>query len=474
MSNLKLKEYKLLYKILLGNIMNFILCCFFVYAVISKSKINQYTIIILVVLFILSNGYQLISAFKIHTNLEKFKEDKKVFDKVIEVLPNAVFIHKKLKFIYANKEGAKFFNLEDPKDLIGRSVNDFVKLNTEIIGEQRLNNALNENNFQPLVENLITKASGEVVEVEAFSAPLKINGKITVLNILKDITEQKELEKLQKNMEEEKRKLKEAIEIDRLRNEFFSNLSHELRTPLTIIFGTIQLLEKEQRELIEEDLSLGKRLKTLKQNCYRLLRLINNLIDMTKIDAGYFNISLQNHNIIPIIEDISLSVVEYAENKGITIEFDTEIEEKVTACDPDKIERVMLNLLSNAIKFTKSNGKIKINIYDEKSNLKVVVEDDGIGIPSDKLNSIFDRFVQVDKSFTRNHEGSGLGLSIVKSFVEMQGGNIKAESKSGEGTKFIISIPIILVEETADAIELVGVTDNHVERVNIEFSDIYS
>jgi PAS domain S-box-containing protein len=415
-----------------------------------------------------------VTVFKAQSKMKELKERKEVFEQILERLPNAVFIHRKLKFIYANSQGLKFFDLKNKTDIEGKPVSDFLKLNVEYIGKERMNSALSETKFEPIVENIIEKSNGEVVEVEAYSSPIYVEGKVCVVNILRDLTEQKELEKLQKKVEEEEMKLLEAMEIDRLRNEFFANLSHELRTPLTMIFGTIQLIEKETSKCSHNEETLDKRLRTLKQNCYRLLRLINNLIDMTKIDAGYFSITLQNQNIIPIIEDISLSVVEFAQSKGITIEFDTEIEEKITACDPDKIERIMLNLLSNALKFTKPGGAIKINIYEENEDLIVVVKDDGIGIPEEKLQSIFDRFIQVDKSFTRSHEGSGLGLSIVKSFVSMHGGSIKAESKEGEGAEFIIKLPITTVKREVEILDFIAIGESHVERVNIEFSDIYS
>lgn len=469
-----LRENKLLGLVILGNVTNSIICCFFIVFLVKEIKVNYHELSIIIILLIASSMLQIIMVKKVSNNIKKTKDKSKMFEQALEELPNPVFIHKKLEFIYTNSEGAKFFNLKNPEHIIGKAVSDFVKLNVDLIGDQRLNNALNEANFKPLVENTITKANGEVVEVEAFSNPIDVDGTFAVLNTFRDLTEHKKLERLEEKVNEEKRKLKEAIEIDRLRSDFFANLSHELRTPLTIIFGTLQLIEREQKEILIKDESLKKRVKTLKQNCYRLLRLINNLIDMTKIDAGYFTVSLKNHDIIPIVEDISLSVVEFAENKGIKIQFDTEIEEKITACDPDKIERIMLNLLSNAIKFTNPNGNIQINVYDEESDIKIVVKDDGIGIPKEKLDSVFGRFIQVDKSLCRNHEGSGLGLSIAKSFVEMHGGTIKVESEYGNGTEFIIILPITLVEDNMDVIDYEAVAESHVQRVNIEFSDIYS
>ncbi|MEQ8199093.1 MAG: ATP-binding protein [Clostridiaceae bacterium] len=142
-----------------------------------------------------------------------------------------------------------------------------------------------------------------------------------------------------------------------------------------------------------------------------------------------------NCNIVNIVEEITLSVAEYIKSNHLNLIFDTDIEEKIVACDLDKIERIMLNILSNAIKFSDLGGNIFVNIYDGKKFITITIEDTGIGINEDKLNIIFDRFRQIDKSFTRN-EGSGIGLSLVKSLVEMQGGTILVESKYGAGTKF--------------------------------------
>jgi len=164
-------------------------------------------------------------------------------------------------------------------------------------------------------------------------------------------------------------------------------------------------------------------------------------------------------------------------SNNLTLTFDTEVEERIVACDLDKIERIILNILSNAIKFTKSGGNIFVNISDGEEFITISIEDTGIGIQKDKLNIIFDRFRQVDKSFTRNHEGSGIGLSLVKSLVEMQGGTISVESKCGHGTKFFIKFPVRLVDNNSSE-ENFKLADsnlnNHVERIKIEFSDIYA
>lgn len=282
-----------------------------------------------------------------------------------------------------------------------------------------------------------------------------------------------ELEKIRKVSEENAKLLSEAREYDKLKTEFFANISHELRTPINIILSAIQLLNIYfvEGNIYKENDKISKYIYSMQQNCYRLLRLISNIIDITKIDSGYFELQLNNHNIVSIVEDITLSVSEYIEHKGITLLFDTDSEEKNIACDSDKIDRVMLNLLSNAVKFTRPGGSILVNVYDKTDKVLIKIKDDGIGIEEDKKDLIFNRFHQVDKSLTRSHEGSGIGLSIVKSLVELHGGSITVDSKYGKGTEFTIELPAKQVCY-CDAIMQEAVKGENIEKINIEFSDI--
>jgi signal transduction histidine kinase len=290
----------------------------------------------------------------------------------------------------------------------------------------------------------------------------------------------KELDKLYRATEEALKKrteeLNETVEYEKLRSSFFANISHELRTPLTVIFSAEQMLgliiKRENSQSGNKD--INQYMKVIRQNCYRLIRLVANLIDITKIDAGYFQVELRNCDIIKVVEDITLSVAKFIEYRELSLIFDTEVEELTIACDPDKIERIILNILSNAVKFTPKGGSIYVNICERDDMIKIHIKDSGIGIPENMKHSIFERFIQVDKTISRNHEGSGIGLSLVKSLVDMHDGNIKLISEEGKGSEFIIELPkrIVEYEEIIRDNEFVSENRN-VEKINIEFSDIY-
>lgn len=398
---------------------------------------------------------------------EDLKESKKNYLQLIDFLPYAIFTHRNGKLLFLNNAALTLFKANDYKDIIGRDVLDFVHPEERKVSKSRMTKTYNGVDTE-LLERRMLDINGDVLYVETKSVPCMHKGLPAALVVVGDISERM-------RAEEKDKMLKEAIEYDRIKTEFFANISHELRTPLNVIFGAIQLMElfAENDTIVENIDRVKGYITNMKQNSYRMLRLINNLIDMTKIDAGYLKINKQNHNIISIVEDITLSVAQYIESKGLNIIFDTEVEEKIVACDVDVIERVMLNLLSNSIKFTSEGGQIFVNIKDRGDYIDIFVKDTGIGIPEDKLAIIFERFRQVDKSLARSNEGSGIGLSLVKSLVEIHGGKINVLSEYGKGTEFTISLPSysLAYDEIAADYDL---PQGNVERINIEFSDIYS
>jgi signal transduction histidine kinase len=286
----------------------------------------------------------------------------------------------------------------------------------------------------------------------------------------KDFLNKKHILQNKEELELTNQKLKEY---ENLRTDFFANISHELRTPLNVIYSAEQMLSILLQQKDFDSAKMNKYNKMIKQNTYRLLRLINNLIDITKIDASSFVVKLINIDIVKIVEDITMSVADYIEYKGISLIFDTEAEEKIVACDPDSIERIILNLLSNAVKFSPKNSSIFVSIFIETQNICISIKDTGIGISEEMQELIFDRFIQVDKLLKRAREGSGIGLALVKSLVEMHKGTISVKSKLNEGTEFIIRIPDKVISEDKDTSESYQIEEKCTNRVLIEFSDIY-
>ena len=257
------------------------------------------------------------------------------------------------------------------------------------------------------------------------------------------------------------------------KSEFISVLSHELKTPLNVFYSTVQLLEKT-RKVNEEKFSkvYDKYSSSLKVNSKRMLRIINNIVDTTRIDTGEFRADFGNYEIVSLVEDVAMSTVSFAKSKNISIEFDTNVEEHYIKCDPSMIEKIVLNLISNSIKYTKYSkygGIIKIDIILEEKWIKILFEDNGIGIPFEMKDKIFDRFLRLDNSLRRLNEGSGIGLSIVKSMVEVHGGSISVNSILNQGSVFEVKLPNTLLDNS-----IMNIYKFNEANTEIELSDIYN
>lgn len=324
---------------------------------------------------------------------------------------------------------------------------------------------------------------GYYVWIEDYLVPtFDDNGDLVyVSGISRDVTERKELERiLQEQKEELEMDITAEIRANKVmektlktQEELLVNISHELKTPLNVISSTAQLLDmyyKNDSLEIKMD-ALIKYINSIKLNSYRLSKLINNIIDTSKIEAGFFELNLSNNNIVEVIEEIVMSVTNFTEIKGLSIIFDTDIEEKIIACDPEKIERIILNLISNAIKFSNEGGEILVNIKDMDEWVEISVKDNGVGIEKEHLDMIFDRFKQVDKSLSRNTEGTGIGLSLVKSIAQLHGGKISVESEYGKGSKFIVVLPARSVTNPNTLFN--KNMKNKAESIEVEFSDVY-
>lgn len=289
-----------------------------------------------------------------------------------------------------------------------------------------------------------------------------------------DITDRRRIQEI----EQDNRILKEQLKYDKLKESFLVNISHELRTPVSIFYSSLQLfnilLKKDSS--IEKNNGIEKQMNIMKQNCYRLIKLTNNLIDITKVGSGYLKLSLEDCNIVNLIRNITLSVAEFGKYNDIDIVFHSDFEEMIISCDIEKVERIVLNLLSNAIKFTPQKGNIFVNVFKDDNKVKISVKDTGIGIPKIKQKNLFRRFYQINSSLSKPNEGSGIGLSLAKSLAQLHNGDLHLNKLYKDGCEFILEIPIITLKRRKRGIGnniCMSANRDYVDTIKVEFSDIY-
>lgn len=386
------------------------------------------------------------------------------YEGIFENMPDAVTIRENDKIIYINDSYKNFFNIKNKNDLMGKSIYDIVdSASYEKIKEK--DKILSKENILKPRHNTYT-INGITIECEEIGVKLKDTYKDLYLFILRDIKYRKEYENMIV-------KLKQKEEDEKLKNQFFTNISHEFKTPVNVIYSAMQMQEK----CIEEGNLTGCRKYTssIRQNCFRLIRLINNILDINKIESGYYSPAKKIVNIVEKVENITESIIDYASFKGIEVIFDTTEEEIFCSCDEDSLERIVLNLISNAIKYNEYGGFIFINIEKDNDKVKIFFRDNGCGIENERIESIFNRFERGDTTLYRKTEGSGIGLNLVKSMVEINGGNIVIDSEIGKGTTVKVEFPVVQynVEDYYRLQDEFTFENTLVSKVEIEFSDIY-
>ena len=250
-------------------------------------------------------------------------------------------------------------------------------------------------------------------------------------------------DELNNKMDENTALYERIIENEVTKNNYFINLSHELRTPLNIILTTEQLVSdlNKGEEHIEKS-KLNYYMKILKSNSKRLLKLINGIIDTSKIESGEYKLDIKEYDIVYYVEEIALSMKECIESKGIELIVDPQVEEKIIECDIKNIEDCVVNILENAAKFTGEGGKIEIIIEDIGDKVEIIFKDTGMGIDKADLEVIFDRFAQSYNKKNEEFGGCGIGLSLSKQLIELHHGELLVESEVGKGSIFTIILPV--------------------------------
>jgi len=232
----------------------------------------------------------------------------------------------------------------------------------------------------------------------------------------------------------------------RIKDEFLGTLSHELRTPLTAIVGWVHIFQNEELSPVE----FKEGISVIDRNCRAQIHLIEDLLDMSRIITGKIRLNVQLVDLPPVVRAAVESVQPSADARGVELVTVIDTENTTVRGDPARIQQIVWNLLSNAVKFTPRGGRVEIVVHRVRSNIEIAVSDTGIGLSAEFLPYIFERFRQADSSTTREYEGLGLGLSIVKQLVELQGGTVSARSAGkGKGSSFLVSFPMpaVLLKE---------------------------
>lgn len=265
-------------------------------------------------------------------------------------------------------------------------------------------------------------------------------------------------------LEKELNRIKEK---NKFKTEFLSNVAYDIKKPINKIFETNNNLIENKGKYNSENINNHTRL--VKQNCYRLIRLLSNVEYVSRIDNGTCTLELRKCDIVKLVENIVKISKTYTDKKGIDISFKSEVNKKILSLDIDKVEKIILNILSNAIKFTDTGGRIDINLYMENEQVCISIKDTGIGIPKDKTEVIFENFEQLDTTLSRGCEGTGMGLSVVKKLANLNNIKINVESELNKGSEFIITLPNNIVSKN------IKLQDKFAqdEKIDIEFSDIY-
>lgn len=258
-----------------------------------------------------------------------------------------------------------------------------------------------------------------------------------------------------------------------LQEDFLLNISHDLRSPINVILSILQCLNYEEKSS-ETKINESKRKEyrdIMRRNSLKIVKLIDNLIDVSKLEKNYYTLNKHNVEIINLLESTVTSIEKYAEQKNITIIFDTNMEECMCAVDPEAIDRIMMNLLSNAIKFSGVNTDILVNVTVNEKTIDISVKDNGMGIKKEDQKLIFNRFIQAKSGENSEFKGSGIGLDLVSYLCRAHGGDIKLISEYGKGSNFIVTLPRVLVDVDND--EYMFKRRSRIEQLEVEFSDIY-
>ncbi|UCH12037.1 MAG: PAS domain-containing protein [Candidatus Omnitrophota bacterium] len=374
----------------------------------------------------------------------------KLLSYFVDHIPDVIYFKdKKGKLIMVNQAHAKGLGLK-PKEVVGKTDFDF-------FSKKRAKMMTKDDIYvmrtgKPIIDKIerATRADGADNYVTTTKIPqYDDKGKIIgLMGITRDITRRMQFEYLKQEKARIKKKLEVLEELNKLKSEFVAAVSHELRTPLSIIKQLVMLIFNETTGPINK--KQRETLKRTKDNIERLKKIVDELLDISKIERGRFKLHYSLVNLNDLLKDSLGFFKKFSQDKGIVLDYHLPRKEINIFIDVERTNQVLSNLIDNAIKFTEQNGKILVEVKVMENKVRIGVIDTGIGIAKGDLPRLFNKFVQVSKNSNEQRKGIGLGLSLVRELVERQGGEIWVESKLGVGSKFYFTLPRFNEPEVLD------------------------
>ncbi|HEV2280554.1 MAG TPA: PAS domain S-box protein [Acidobacteriaceae bacterium] len=378
--------------------------------------------------------------------LEEQTRLERRFRQLLEAAPDAIVeVAEDGTIVLVNRIAEAMFGYER-HELVGKSVDMLVPDAMRHSHDRHRNSYLAHPRTRPMGSGLELHArrkNGSLFPVEISLSPIHTEGTVHVTAVIRDVTDRKraesEVRRLQQRYTTELEGRNREIErANRLKSEFLASMSHELRTPLHTIIGFAELLEEGSEGPLND--KQKRFLEHIHRDSAHLLELINDILDLSKIESGQMTLKREVFPLVRCIEETLDSVRPGAALKGVAVE-NRGTAEPVVDADPLRVKEMLYNLLSNAVKFTPKGGAVWVEIREESGFAHVTVGDTGVGISPEEQENIFDKFYQVGNTTTGVREGTGLGLSITKELVQMHGGWMEVDSRPGEGSRFTFTLP---------------------------------
>ena len=365
-------------------------------------------------------------------------ESQSLYEGLIKVAPVSIFVQSTDdgRILFANDRGVQLLGASDRNEILGKTLIEFLHPDYRQQARERTQSVMAGEPVEPVVEGKMLRIDGTVIDVERSMSGCTYGGAPALQTVLYDMTERNAGEQATITAQEE------AVLANRTKSEFLANMSHELRTPLNAIIGFAELIGSESfgpvgdpkyRDYAQDISDSGK----------HLLALINDILDLSKIESGRMEMQEEDIDIAESIRSCLRMMAERARNGGLklTAEIDPSAD-TVLYADPRMLKQILFNLLSNAIKFTPRDGKVIIRAWqNHQSGFVIQIEDNGIGMALGDIPKALSRFGQIDSTLTRSFEGAGLGLPLTKSLAELHGGSLDLQSEAGVGTTVTVRFP---------------------------------